>query len=284
MTVSALTVLGVHGVRNHQPGLTPDQAGTRLAGWWQDGLVKGLSRNAIDEIPPLATEVAYYAHHLNRSTAQGDEDPALLPEPLQQQIIDWTRLLGVPDDTAQGWLTAPARAAVSWTASRYGLDRRPLSILTNALFREVDRYFTDPEARQSVRGEVVDALVRTRPRVVIAHSLGSVVAYEALWSPAATGLAPLDLLITLGSPLAVPGIVFDRLAEHPGPRGIPPGVRRWVNLADPGDVIAVPKGGVARVFEGVTDLPGKQIGLFSYHQVTKYLAAESVAESLRSVV
>ncbi len=52
---------------------------------------------------------------------------------------------------------------------------------------------------------------------------------------------PADLLVTLGSPLALPGAVFGRLQPRPalavGLR--PANVRRWVNISDNGDPIAI---------------------------------------------
>jgi len=276
VTTPSLRILGVHGVHSHQNGLTPDQASARIAAWWADALSSGLDVGATDA-SRIVVDIAYYAHHLHAGTAQGDEDPGLLSNDLQQQIIDWARLLGAPDATAQGWLTAPARAATAWIARHHGLNHRPLSILTNALFREVNRYFTDPEARTAARTEVANAISRTQPRILIAHSLGSVLAYEALW---AHDHPPIELLLTIGSPLAIPDIVYDRLADHPGPRGLPPGVAQWINLADPGDIIAIPRGHIPRRFTGATDHVTKQIGLFSYHQATKYLACATTAEVL----
>jgi len=276
MTATPTRILGIHGVHSHQPSLTPDQAGARIATWWKNALLTGLKPDNSDP-GQITVDVAYYAHHLNTGTAQGDEDPGLLPDDLQQQIIDWARLLGAPEATAQGWLTAPARAAIAWIARHHGLDHRPLSILTNALFREVNRYFTDPQARTAARTEVAEAIERTQPRILIAHSLGSVLAYEALW---AHQHPPIELLLTLGSPLAIPDIVYDRLANHPGPRSLPPGVKQWINLADPGDIIAIPRGDIPRRFTGATDHPTKQIGLFSYHQATKYLAGTTTADIL----
>ncbi|MFD8967973.1 hypothetical protein ACFV0C_23770 [Streptomyces sp. NPDC059568] len=57
------------------------------------------------------------------------------------------------------------------------------------------------------------------PLVIVAHSLGSVIAYEAL---CAHPDWPDLTLVTLGSPLAVRGVVFDRLAPPP-PAGRPAG-------------------------------------------------------------
>ena len=59
--------------------------------------------------------------------------------------------------------------------------------------------------------------------MLLAHSLGSVVAYETLW---ARPDLQIDLLITLGSPLGMPDVIFDQLDPAPiarrGQR--PPGV------------------------------------------------------------
>jgi pimeloyl-ACP methyl ester carboxylesterase len=87
----------------------------------------------------------------------------------------------------------------------------------------------------------VTALIGPDTRVVVAHSLGSVVAYEALCT------VPGHLvraLVTLGSPLGIGNLVFDRLdpapvdgrGEWPGSEGLV-----WTNVADGGDVVALEK-------------------------------------------
>ena len=83
-------------------------------------------------------------------------------------------------------------------------------------------------------------------RVMVGHSLGSVVAYEAL---CAHPQWPVRALVTLGSPLGIRNLIFDRLV--PAPRLRPTAgrvrgrgrgrVRSWVNVADEGDVVALVK-------------------------------------------
>ena len=89
--------------------------------------------------------------------------------------------------------------------------------------------------------------VEENTRVLVGHSLGSVVAYEAL---CANPGWPVRMLVTLGSPLGIPNLIFDRLDPaplpaadaRPGPRGRWPGKgRMWVNVADEGDVVALVK-------------------------------------------
>lgn len=85
------------------------------------------------------------------------------------------------------------------------------------------------------RQVVVDRFTSTidvDTRVVIAHSMGSVVAFEAAHEH---GLE-LDALITLGSPLGVEGYVRRRLSS---PDRVPPGVGRWINIAHLNEPVAL---------------------------------------------
>ena len=111
------------------------------------------------------------------------------------------------------------------------------------------------------------------PRVVLAHSLGSVVGYEAL---VAYPHIEVELFLTLGSPL---GLVFDRL--DPGDGRAPSGVKRWVNLADRGDLVAVPAGGVAARFHGVEQHRDVNVHWADFHLARHYLQTPAVADLLR---
>lgn len=110
--------------------------------------------------------------------------------------------------------------------------------------QQVRRYITEPEVRHAVQDRV-EAVVAIDTRVMIGHSLGSVVAYEAL---CAHPEWPVRGLVTLGSPLGVRNLIFDRLMPAPVVResgkltGEWPGaVARWTNVADAGDVVALVK-------------------------------------------
>ncbi len=266
-------VVGVHGIGNRQPGRTPGEAAAILGGRWTPALRRGLGVGSQGD-----AVVAYYAHQLAGETAQGVGDPAQLTEPEQQLLLDWAAALGAPTEVAQGRLTQPARVAADWIARRFGLDHAYVRLLVTTFCREVCTYLTDPDRRAAVRDTVADTITTARPRVLLAHSLGSVVAYETLW---ARPDLPVELLVTLGSPLGMPDVVFDRL--QPGPtqgRGRrPPGVRRWINIADPGDIIAVPRG-LATSFTGIGADLTTPIGVFNFHKVTGYLSCTTTAAAL----
>ena len=87
--------------------------------------------------------------------------------------------------------------------------------------QQVRRYMTDSVIRQAVQDRVV-AAVDEDIRVMVGHSLGSVVAYEAL---CAHPEWPVRALVTLGSPLGIRNLIFDRLVPAPvaGESGKPAG-------------------------------------------------------------
>ena len=81
-----------------------------------------------------------------------------------------------------------------------------------------------------------------RPVLLAAHSMGSVIAYDALWEMSHDGRDELqvDLLLTMGSPLGQ-GYLQRRILGHDksGPARYPSNVRRWINLSAVGDMTAV---------------------------------------------
>lgn len=111
--------------------------------------------------------------------------------------------------------------------------------------KQVHRYLTDADLRAQVLSRVLDH-VDEDTRVVVAHSLGSVAAYEALCAHPGHHVRA---LVTVGSPLGIPNLILDRLQPSPltfgrQPRGVWPGSEEhlaWTNLADAGDVVALVK-------------------------------------------
>jgi pimeloyl-ACP methyl ester carboxylesterase len=113
--------------------------------------------------------------------------------------------------------------------------------------KQVAAFLTDPVTKQNVLGRVREH-VTSDTRVVIGHSLGSVVAYEYLCLELPSSV---ELLVTLGSPLGIPNVVFDKLTPTPVNRiGAWPGLlAAWVNVADPDDIVAL-RNDLAPLFPG----------------------------------
>ncbi len=111
---------------------------------------------------------------------------------------------------------------------------------------------TETGLRDTLRQRIESAVERDT-RVLVAHSLGTVLSYMALcnhpdWS--------IDTFITLGSPLAAPLMVEQFGASLHDDYGAWPGVRRWVNIRAVDDVACtIPLTGVfgTRVEEFLVD-------------------------------
>ncbi|MFF0205920.1 serine peptidase [Streptomyces sp. NPDC005017] len=277
-----LSIVAVHGVGYHNRRLPADQVRAAQRTHWAQHLAKGMG------LPPnhIDLDFAYYAEALSTGpTAQGPVDVEELSDPLAKELLaDWLGELGAPQPVALGALTLPLRYAASWVAEKFSLDGRLTQLFVQLFFREVAEYLRadDSPARVAARDEVATRIAQHHPRVVTAHSLGTVVAYEALHAHPDPGV---ELLLTLGSPLALPHAVFDRLLPRPvGSRSLrgarPASVGRWVNIADPGDPVAIPPR-LARAFTGIDlDLTTSIHEAFGFHHAKNYLVCAATAATL----
>lgn len=107
------------------------------------------------------------------------------------------------------------------------------------LTRDVYAYLHDDAVRRVIDAGLADALADAtsggEPAAVVAHSLGSVVAYSVL-SARTTG-PDVPLLLTPGSPLGIRAI-RDALRAR-APLAYPARVGRWVSPRDPRDLLAL---------------------------------------------
>jgi hypothetical protein len=256
------TIVLVHGIDQQQtpadvlesewlPALA---GGVRLAGF--PAVADGLWR---DRSGPgaIETRMAYYGQLFLRPDVQGDDPGELSPDEqafAQQLAEEWlTRAAAQasrPDvkqtatrelayvrqqvgDQEQG-IGAVLRSAISGVArvrwfAPYGMAFAERFV--NRALAQVTRYLSDEEVRRIALQAVTD-LVDQDTKIIIGHSLGSVVAYEAMHQVGHS----LPLFITIGSPLGLDTIIYPRL--RPQPPGFPPVVQRWVNVADRDDFIA----------------------------------------------
>lgn len=128
-----------------------------------------------------------------------------------------------------------------------GLSQQVISSLAPDMAQYWNR---DSAFGSDVRFPVIDplksALLRGDRLLVIAHSLGSLIAYDTFWKFTHLGEyrprcchRTVDCWITLGSPLADPTVRANlKGAGVNGPRRYPHNVRQWVNIAARDDYIS----------------------------------------------
>jgi alpha/beta hydrolase family protein len=208
-------------------GQGPGTIETRMAFYGNLFLVPGQQGGAplTQDEYDLAVEIAldWLQHVAERSSEPRDRGAAEAEVAAQRGQLTNTQGLG-----AVAGSVIRTAAGIRWFAP-FGMGFAQQFVRRS--LRQVTRYLKDDDVRDQAIASVLD-LVDERTRVIVGHSLGSVVAYEA----ALELDQPLPLLLTLGSPLGLENIVYRKLRRQPPP--FPPQVRRWVNVADRDDFIA----------------------------------------------
>ncbi|GAB3860527.1 hypothetical protein [Dactylosporangium cerinum] len=242
-------------MRNADPAASLDESDIECV--FYGDLFRPAGRFLSEEVPPLTAEDV-------------DDDLEL------ELLLSWWReaaardpAVVAPDARTLG-VRSSARAAILALAGARILARVSERVLVWWV-KQVTTYFTQPEVRAAIRKRFLNA-IGDDTRVVVAHSLGSVVAYEVMCSLADSKVTD---LVTLGSPLGVPHVVLHRL--DPAPIW-PPGVRRWTNITDDADFVALqPR--LRKIFgPGVTDVAISNG--FAAHQATRYLTAAETGSAI----
>jgi hypothetical protein len=113
--------------------------------------------------------------------------------------------------------------------------------------RDLRRYVRNGNAigdhtREMLKMPLRAAAESGRPILLIAHSMGSVIAYDALWEMSHDGRDDIEvsLLVTTGSPLGQNYLqrrIFGN--DLSGEARYPTNILRWINLAAAGDMTAI---------------------------------------------
>jgi hypothetical protein len=113
--------------------------------------------------------------------------------------------------------------------------------------RDLHRYLDNRDGAADKARELLKLQLRAaheagRPVLLVAHSMGSVIAYDALWQLARVDgdASSVSLWLTMGSPLGQRYIQRRLLGrDQAGAERYPANVRRWINLTAVGDMTAV---------------------------------------------
>jgi len=97
-------------------------------------------------------------------------------------------------------------------------------------------------ARQTVKDPLQQAVDSGRPVLLLAHSMGSVIAYDALWqmTQESEREVSVHLLLTMGSPLGQKVIQRNLLGYAASGKARYPGnILDWINIAAIGELTAI---------------------------------------------
>jgi hypothetical protein len=253
--VGMAVIVGIHGIAQQFRG------GYQLGDVWfnciRDGLVAAGHPAAAGSLAPDDVRVAFFGGLFREpGTMPAGEPPysaADVQRGLESDLLTVFFEAAVAQEPAlappEGAM-APGRAAVQVMLNRLARSKTFTRVAERAFvgnLKQMSAFLTDPEVKQNVLARVRDQ-INGDTRVMIGHSLGSVVAYEFLCHDRPDSV---ELLVTLGSPLGIKNVVFDKLTPAPaaGAGAWPGGVAAWVNVADPDDIVALRKD-LAPLFPG----------------------------------
>lgn len=166
----------------------------------------------------------------------------------------------------------------------------PLTRLITALFlKDVNDFFFDKTRREAMKDRLRERLAAGNgPFVLVAHSQGTMIAWSVLHELGTT--VDVAQFVTIGSPLGLAEVRNQLRRLHglgQGKLPIPAGVRNWVNVFDPGDVVAQ-RERLAPHYSGDGALVDNQVpnadGPRNAHSATGYLALPFVQQQVRAAV
>jgi hypothetical protein len=249
------TIVGIHGIAQQFRG------GYQLGTVWHDSLRDGLAaagyRPIAEALARTDLRVAFFGDLFRPPGAMAAAGPSFsardIQPGLERDLLSAFFVAAVLQDPSLGAPEGgmgPGRTSVQVMLDRLAQSPTFARIARRALIgnlKQVSAFLTDPATKQSVLARVREH-VTDDTKVVIGHSLGSVIAYEYLCRDRPPSV---KLLVTLGSPLGIPNVVFDKLRPSPvnGIGAWPGDLAAWANVADPDDVVALRKD-LAPLFPG----------------------------------
>lgn len=270
-------IVGVHGIAQQQVGRH------LLSAPWTQALGDGIERALRRPVDPPELDIAFYGDLFLDRDVDGTKGQAL--EGLDdadvafvlaaaEEVVTETELSQADAAPLKGFLALPPAVlrVVAAIDRRFGQHAGPLFV---GELRQARRYLTDGALKDEADARVA-AAVDDGCRVLIGHSLGSVVALEFV------RLNPgrdLGMLLTMGSPLGLRAIrhLLPDSGFGTGPGG-PPNVKSWRNLRDPRDPVAL-AGGLSPWWPVVQDDDTIDNGR-EPHAATRYLAKKQAGAAV----
>lgn len=148
------------------------------------------------------------------------------------------------------------------------------------VLKQAYAYLQKPGVRPAIDARVKPKL-GTGELVIVAHSLGTVVAFHLLRQFAAEGVQlKVPLLITCGSPLAIEAV--KRYVERP--HRVPTNVGRWANFYDLGDPVTLGKALGDEFAPGIVDDGSINNRTDNAHSIEGYLNQQAIQTALGQAI
>ncbi len=276
--VAMVSVLFIHGVGGPQPGWdTAVRDGVAAA--WPDR--PDAAAGTSEPLPSISTVTLRYDDIFDTEPTP----PAHVPPEVDRSGLAEDRRAEFTARREQ--LVARVAAAATDAGGTDGSKRlRPPKLVPSAAVVRMPlpgmshamAYRRDLQVRDIVRARVASRLfAAAEPRIVIAHSLGSVVALDALH----VHDVPVDLLVTIGSPLGI-----DRGWARPWEGGVAfPHARlgSWLNVVNTRDPIPWSRGVQERFPEAVDafiSAGSRPVGPGGAHDPVTYISSGVVISVL----
>jgi hypothetical protein len=239
----ARVIIGIHGLGNKPAKET-------LSQWWRQSLEEGL-RNHGYPLGLPAFELVYWADVMHEKpldvNIQDENNPFYLKEKYTPSVEGFRR----KDTRLVKWITRYLGKQLNKIFLREDFSLRYAFIpdfLVSRYFTDLEAYYQDEGSAQTPAAELKKQIIKRRLAeclekhkdseiMLIAHSMGSIVAFDVLSfiSPH----IPIHTFITIGSPLGLPMVVSKIAAQYkPDPDGkkemlTPPGIyANWFNFSD----------------------------------------------------
>lgn len=220
-------IIGIHGLSNKPP---PDV----LEQGWKSAIIEGLATNRGIEAADINFRSVYWADVMYEHP---DPEPDLYhkakPAALKRYRDGWFDYLRAQTLDIGG-------DVIDSTKRLFGFHEAADLVLKKKL-PDLYRYYTEQATREELRQRLREAIFDNQDKqiMLVAHSMGSIVAYDTLRligreAPAIS----IVHLVTIGSPLGMPHVKRKIMQESHLVR-TPSIVRQWTNLADRRDPVAI---------------------------------------------
>lgn len=224
-------VIGIHGLSNKPEASVLEQ-------WWREAMLEGLKKNKGIQRPSLNFTSVYWADVMYDKPEIQPPGHADSYKPAEEGKIkrydeNWIDALREKARDLGGDILDTFKGA-------FGIDKTADLVLRKRL-SDLSRYYQEPAIREELRRRLKDEISNhpNKKILLIAHSMGSIIAYDVLRALGKENpQLAIEHFLTIGSPLGLPHVKL-KIMEERAPVRTPTIVKRWSNLADRRDPVAV---------------------------------------------